>query len=117
MPINLLIVCTIAGALAAAVLMNWGVRKSKQYKREGRLVAQTLTGMPVFILLTSLAAALGAVEWANSHDLADEAAGTLMLGILVGAVSADLKGFGLGSGEDSPDDVADGDDGADGGGE
>jgi len=117
MPTNLLIFCTISGALSAAVLMNWGVRKSKQYKREGRLIAQTLTGMPIFIVLTILAAALGAVEWGNSHDLADEAAGAVMLGILIGAVSADLEGFGLGSGEDSPDDSADGDDGADGGGE
>ncbi len=116
MPTNLLIFCTAAGAVASAVLMNWTIRKNKQFKREGRDIARALVGMPIFISLAMLANALGAVEWNHSHNLAEEAAGIVFLGILVGAMTAGLKGFGVGL-DDDDDAGLDGVDGDDGGGE
>jgi UDP-N-acetylmuramyl pentapeptide phosphotransferase/UDP-N-acetylglucosamine-1-phosphate transferase len=119
MPTNLLIFCAIIGALASAILMNWAIRKNKQFKqfkREGRDVERALVGMPIFISLSMLASALGAVEWNRSHDLADRASGAVILGILVGALSADFRGFGIGSDDDDGLDGLDGDDGGDGDG-
>jgi len=119
MPTNLLILCTAAGALASAVLMNLTIRKNRQFKRAGRDIARALVGMPVFISLAMLANVLGAVEWSRSHDLAEEAAGIVLLGILVGAMTASLKGFGVGLDDDDDAglDGMDGVDGDDGGGE
>jgi len=114
MPDKLLILCAVTGALAAAILMNWAMRKHNQFKRQGREWERVLASTPIFISLSMLAAALGAVEWNRSHDLANEAAGAVIFGMLVGAVTADFAGFGVG---DSDDDAGlDGDDGGDGDG-
>jgi hypothetical protein len=117
MPTNLLILCTAAGTLASAVLMNWAIRKNRQFKREGRDIARALVGMPIFISLAMLANALGAVEWSRSHDRAEEAAGIVLFGILVGAMTAGLEGFGLGSDDGDHDAGVDGVDGDTGDGD
>jgi hypothetical protein len=54
MPTNLLIVCTAVGALAAALLMNWAIRKNKQLKRQGRDWERAAVGMPVGAMIASL---------------------------------------------------------------
>ncbi len=115
MPANLLIFCAITGALAAAILMNWAIRKNKQFKREGRVWESTAVSTPVYAGLTLLASALGAVEWDRSHDLANEAVGAVLLGMLVGALSAEFGGFAVGDGDD--DAGFDGGDGGDGDGD
>jgi UDP-N-acetylmuramyl pentapeptide phosphotransferase/UDP-N-acetylglucosamine-1-phosphate transferase len=117
MPTNLLIVCTAVGALAAALLMNWAIRKNKQLKREGRDWERAAVGMPIYVGLSMLAAALGAVEWGHSHDLADEAVGVVLFGMLMGAMIGSLSGFGVGPGDDDQDAGLDGVDGDTGDGE
>jgi hypothetical protein len=119
MPLDELIICAVAGAIAAAVLMNWAVLEYLRLKRAGRVYRANLVLTPTFVVLSLLATGLGGLASDTDANLSALASGAVLLGIVFGGATA---GFGErradGDDDDGSDPGVDSDwgDGGDGGG-